>query len=276
MYHKTKGKIHSLLHPEIGDTKWDKIINISIIVLIILNVFAVMLETVESIPAPYKKFLHNFDVFSVTVFTIEYVLRVWTATHEARFKHPILGRLKYMVTPGAIIDLMAILPFFLHFVVGFDLRVLRILRLLRFLRLFRLTAYMKAAKKVNNVFRSKKNELILSLVLMSFLIIIASCLVYFAEHIRQPEKFSSIPKTIYWAVITLTTVGYGDITPETPIGQFFAALILMAGVAIFALPAGIITTGFLEEMRGMRAKKTQKCPHCGQEFDTEEVEHTHN
>ncbi len=270
MYHATKKKVHSLLHPEIvGDTKWDKIINIFIIVLIILNVTAVMLETVSTIDAPLKKFFNDFDLFSVAIFSIEYILRVWSSNHDPKYKHSVYGRLRYMVSPAALIDLLAILPFYvhiyLHVFAGVDLRVLRLLRLLRFFRLFRLTAYTKSTKLVLNVFKSRYHELMLAFVLTSFLVVIASCLVYFAEHNAQPEKFTSIPETIWWAIVTLTTVGYGDMVPITVVGKIFTALSLLAGVALLALPAGIITTGFIEELR--KSRKPRVCPHCGKPLD---------
>ena len=267
MYHSTKRMVHSLLHPEIGNTRWDKVINIFIIVLIILNIVAVMLETVPSIHEPYKDFFHYFDVFSVVIFTIEYVLRVWSSNYEDKFKHSIHGRLRYMLTPGALIDLVAILPFYIQSIFLFDLRVLRILRLLRFLRLFRLTAYMKATRLVINVFKATRNELLLSLVLAMFLIVISSSLVYFAEHLAQPDKFSSIPSTIWWSVVTLTTVGYGDMIPITTIGKIFTGTILLAGVALFALPAGILSAGFLEEIRKAKNGRKHACPHCGQPLE---------
>lgn len=275
MYHKTKEKVHSLLHPEIvGDNHWDKIINIFIIVLIILNVTAVMLETVPSIDKPLLKFFNDFDLISVIIFTIEYVLRVWSSNHDPKYKGR-FGRLRYMVSPAALIDLVAILPFYVvaalplyaHSSVGSDFRIIRILRLLRFFRLFRLTAYTKATKIVLNVFKSRANELMLAFILTSFLVIIASCLVYFAEHNAQPEKFSSIPATIWWSVVTLTTVGYGEMYPITVVGKIFTIIILLAGVALLALPAGIITTGFIEELRKSRKQKT--CPHCGKPLDDE-------
>ena len=266
MYHRTKKTVHGLLHPEIvGDKHWDKVINVFIIVLIILNVIAVMLETVPSVYEGREDLFYYFDLFSVIIFTIEYVLRVWSINHDPRFRHSIRGRLRYMVTPGAIIDLVAFLPFYLQRYVGFDLRFFRILRLLRFFRLFQLTSYMKAAKLVSNVFKTRFNELLLSLVLTLFLIVIASCLVYFAEHPAQPDKFTSIPATIWWAVVTLTTVGYGDIVPITILGKTFASLILLAGVALLALPEGIITSGFLEELA--KNRRGNKCPHCGEPLD---------
>jgi voltage-gated potassium channel len=248
MYQATKKKVHTLLHPELGDTKWDKIVNGFIITLILLNVIAVMLETVPSIHDPHEEFFFYFDIISVAIFTIEYVLRVWSANHfhehNKRRKH---GRIRYIFSVGALIDLLAILPFYIHIFIGFDLRVLRIFRLLRFLRLFRLTAYMKATKVVVSVFKSRKNELFLSLVLVFFLIIISSCLIYFAEHLAQPDKFNSIPNTIWWSITTLTTVGYGDMIPITLVGRVLTGVVLMAGIILFALPAGIITLAFLKK-----------------------------
>jgi voltage-gated potassium channel len=273
MYHSTKRKIHILLHPELGDTRWDKILNAFIIILIILNVAAVMLETVHSIHDEYAGFFQVFDTVSVMIFTIEYILRVWSCNHDPKYQHSFHGRLRYMLSTEALIDLVAILPFYVHVVVGLDLRVLRILRLLRFFRLFRLTAYMKSAKMVRSVFTSRANELKLSFVLISFVIIIASCLMYFAEHDAQPDKFSSIPATMWWAVVTVTSIGYGDMVPISTFGKTLSGIISFMGLAIFALPAGIITAGFLEEIGKNKRKKHINCPHCHQPIDLDEHHH---
>ncbi len=297
MYKETKKKVHGLLHPEIvGDERWDKVINIFIITLIILNVIAVMLETVPSFHDEYyeQQFFHYFDLVSVIIFTVEYMLRLWSSNYDEKYKHSLWGRIKYMLTPAMLIDLLAILPFYIHVLIGFDLRVLRILRLMRFFRLFRLTAYMKSAQMITNVFKKRRNELVLSFILVTFLIIIASCAVYFAEHhpnasaeiyaveqqipidevklqeLESAEKFSSIPATIWWAVVTLTTTGYGDMVPVTPVGKAMSLIIMLTGVAFFALPAGIITAGFLEEFRVNRIKKTHKCPTCGEHIDLDD------
>ncbi|HUR65573.1 MAG TPA: ion transporter [Chitinophagaceae bacterium] len=281
MYRATKKKVHGLLHPEImGDKNWDKVINVFIITLIILNVIAVMLETVPSMhDEPHeKKFFYYFDWVSVIIFTIEYILRVWSSNHEKKYKHSFWGRLKYMASPGAIIDLLAILPSYLHAFIGLDLRALRMLRLMRFFRLFRLTAYMKSAQMITNVFKKRFNELLLSLILVVFLIIIASCVMYFAEH-GHPSPgmdyslFTSIPKTIWWSVVTLTTTGYGDMYPATNLGKGLASVIMMTGIAFFALPAGIITAGFIDEFRLNRIKKTHQCPRCGEQLELDDNHH---
>lgn len=267
MYHATKKKVHVLLHPELGESKWDKILNGFIIVLIILNVIVVVLETVHTIYEQYQQFFYYFDLISVIIFSIEYVLRVWSCNHDPKYSHNIYGRIRYIFSVDALIDLLAILPFYVHVVVGLDLRVLRILRLLRFLRLFRLTAYMKSAQMIRNVFVKRANELKLSFVLFLFLLLIASCIMYFTEHLAQPKVFSSIPATVWWAIVTLTSVGYGDMVPVTVVGKIMTAIIMLAGVGIFALPAGIITAGFLEEMQKMKDKRIEKCPHCGHVID---------
>jgi voltage-gated potassium channel len=270
MYQNTKHKVHILLHPELGESKADKFVNIFIITLIILNVIAVMLETVASIEHKYKLYFDWFDRISVYIFTTEYVLRVWSCTHDPRYKGSIKGRIKYMLTPGAIIDLLAFSPYYIHKLIPIDLRMLRILRLMRFFRLFRLTAYTRSAQMIFNVFKSRMNELILSLVLVIFLIIIASSLLYFAEHSYPTEKdskFTSIPATLWWAVVTLTTTGYGDVVPLTTVGRVLAGVIMLTGVAFFALPAGIITAGFLEEIKFIRKYKGHSCPHCGKPLD---------
>src|SRR6187402_49947 len=270
MYQTTKRKVHILLHPELGESKADKFVNAFIITLIVLNVIAVMLETVKPLHAKYERLFHYFDLVSVGIFTLEYVLRVWSCTHDPRYKGSIKGRIKYMLTPGALIDLLAFLPTYFHAFLNFDLRILRLLRFFRFFRLFRLTAYTRSAQMIFNVFRSRKNELILSLVLVIFLIIIASCLLFFAEHSYPSEaesKFTSVPATLWWAIVTLTTTGYGDMYPLTTIGKILSGMIMLTGVAFFALPAGIITAGFLEEMKLVRKNKIFNCPHCGKPID---------
>jgi voltage-gated potassium channel len=275
MYNSIKKKVYDLLHPDEGNTRWDKVINTFLITVIILNVAAVILETVPSIQQPNKTFFNYFDAFSVAIFSIEYVLRVWSATYHARYRHSFGGRLKYIFSPGALIDLIAILPYFLSDFFGFDLRVLRIFRLTRILRLFRLTSYTRSTRVIVNVFKSRLNELVLSFILIIFLIVICSCLVYFAEHSAQPNDFSSIPATMWWSVMTLTTVGYGDMVPHTILGKFLTVIISLAGIAFLAVPAGIITAGFLDETKKIKKPQRHFCPHCGKPIDTDDEHAAH-
>lgn len=273
MYHRVKRHVHILLHPTQGTSRWDKIINVFLIVLILLNLVAVILETEHDIYEKHQTFFRYFDLVSVIIFSIEYLLRVWSCTHDEKYQHWFWGRLRYMVSWEGLIDLAAILPYYLHSILIFDLRVLRILRLLRLLRIFSLTSYLKSTQVIANVFRNRFQELLLSLILSTGLIIISSCLVYFAEHNAQPEEFSSIPKTLWWSVVTLTTVGYGDMVPVTIIGKMLTGVILLIGVALFALPAGIITAGFLDEMRNHKKAKMHTCPHCGKPLELHDDHH---
>jgi voltage-gated potassium channel len=267
MYHKVKKNVHILLHPTEGNSRWDKILNGFLITLILLNLMALMLETEQSFYQKHKYFFDSFDKISVGIFSLEYILRLWSCTHDPKYHHWLWGRLKYMVSLEAIIDLVAILPYFLSSFITLDLRELRLLRLVRLLRIFRLASYMKATKVIVNVFKNRFQELLIAFIMTSGLIIIAACLMYFAEHNAQPEKFKSIPDTLYWSVTTLTTVGYGDMVPITGIGRLLTGIIAMAGVALFALPAGIITAGFLEEISKSRRSRHIICPHCGKPVD---------
>jgi voltage-gated potassium channel len=166
---------------------------------------------------------------------------------------------------GALIDLLAFAPFYMPFT-RIDLRVVRILRLFRFLRVFKLGRYLNATKLISNVFKSKKEELVLCLVITLSLIIIASSFMYFAENQAQPDKYSSIPATMWWCVTTLTTVGYGDIFPITVMGKILTAFIAILGIGMFALPAGILASGFSDEFQKRKNKEKNICPHCGKEI----------
>lgn len=262
MYSSTKDKVHFLLDPTEGGKFTDRLVNSFIVSLIILNTVVVILETVKSVYQPYKQLFDFIEVFSITVFSIEYILRLWSCTSVEKYAHPITGRLKYMLSGPALIDLLAILPFYLPMFVARDIAFIRIIRLVRFFRFFKLGRYLHASKVITNVFRSKKEELIISFVITMFLIVIAASVMYYAEHDAQPEKFSSIPATMWWSVATLTTLGYGDVYPITILGKFLTACISILGIGIFALPAGILASGFSEEFKKIKAGKGH-CPHCG-------------
>jgi voltage-gated potassium channel len=263
MYYSLKKKTHLLLDPIEGGTLPDKIINSFIVSMIVLNMVAVILETVDSLYKAHEALFKGFEFFSITIFSVEYILRVWSCTDIEKYRHPLRGRIKYILSAGGLIDLLAVLPFYLPLLIKYDLRILRALRLVRFLRFFKLGRYLQASRIIARVFRKKRDELVLSLAITFCLIIIASCLMYFTEHDAQPDKFSSIPETMWWSVATLTTVGYGDVYPITVMGKILTACISILGIGMFALPAGILASGFADEFK--REKKC--CPHCGKKID---------
>ena len=224
------------------------VIDYALLALILLNVVSVILETVEDWGEAYGEAFFLFEIASVIIFTVEYLLRVWSCTQalSKRFRHPVLGRLRYMATPLALIDLLAILPFYLSFAIGIDLRFLRVIRLLRILKI---TRYSAAFETFLAVLRAQKGPLISAGLLMSIVLIVAAAMMYTVEHSVQPEIFASIPHAMWWALVTLTTVGYGDIAPITGPGRVVGGIVTVLGLLMYALPAGIIASGFMQELR---------------------------
>jgi voltage-gated potassium channel len=241
-----------------------KAFDIFLISLIFLNVIAVIVGTMQPIQERYASVLHWFEVFSVAVFSVEYLARIWSCVTLKDYSKPITGRLRFMLKPMSLIDLLAILPFYLSFI-EFDLLFIRALRLFRIFRIAKLVRYSSAVRLFGRVFTNKKEELVLTMMVMLVLIVIASSLMYFAENEAQPEKFTDIPSTMWWSVMTLTTVGYGDTYPITAFGKFLTSIISILGIGFFALPTGILGAGFVEEIQKQKAKKII-CPHCGKEI----------
>ena len=231
--------------------------DVFIMTLIVLNVVAVVTETVEALYTKYKVYYDFFEYFSVFVFTIEYIIRLWACTARPKYSHPVWGRLRYMFSVEALIDLLAILPFYLPLFFDLDLRVIRMLRLFRLLRIFKLGRYSVAFGMIIKVIEKRREELMITLTLVLVLMILSSSLMYYIEHEVQPEAFTSIPATMWWSVATLTTVGYGDVYPVTPLGKVLAALIAILGIGIFALPAGILAAGFESEISRKEKKRAK-------------------
>lgn len=251
-----------------GVGKFGRLINTILIVLITTNVIAIVLESEPDIGKPYEHFFNGFELFSVVIFSMEYVLRLWTANENPAYRKPFTGNLSYAIQPLPIIDFLAILPFYLPFV-GIDLRLLRVLRVLRIFRIFKIVRYVKALSLITTVLKDRREELTVSTILMFFMLLITSTLMYYIENDAQPEHFSSIPKTMWWGIATLTTVGYGDVYPITGLGKFLGGMIAIIGVGLFALPAGLLASGFSEELSKKNKKKAQICPHCGKEIGSE-------
>lgn len=241
--------IYAILEPASADNKVSKAFDTFLLTLISLNVIAVILQTVKYFASNYSNWFYYFELFSVVVFSIEYILRVWTCTVNSKCKNPISGRLKFIFTPMALIDLLAILPFYLPMIIPFDLRFLRALRLVKLFRIFKVGRYSQSLQTLGSVIKSKKEELLISLFAVILLLIIASSLMFYVEHDVQNEAFSSIPHAMWWGVTTLSTVGYGDVSPITPLGKFLGAIIALLGIGTFALPAGILASGLAENIK---------------------------
>jgi voltage-gated potassium channel len=255
--------VYYFLEP--GDDK-GRSVDVAIIVLIFLNIVALILETVESIYSAHQATFALIENVSIAVFSVEYILRIWSCTTNPRYAHPVSGRLRFLVSPLGIIDLLAILPFFLPFF-GVDLRFVRTVRLLRIFRIVKLARYSRALRLLGHVVHQRKEELLSIFFVLLTLLIISSSLMFFAEHSVQPEVFSSIPTTMWWGIVTLTTVGYGDAYPITPLGQTIGAIIAVLGIGMFALPAGILGAGFTDELQKMRQSgegEPTRCHHCGE------------
>ncbi len=263
-----KTRVHGILEPGDEDSKYFDPLMMG---LIVLNVMAVVLETVNWIYVRYEAFFRIFDLFSVAVFSAEYVLRLWSCTADPRFGHPLWGRLRYMITPLAIIDLLAILPFYLYFILP-DMRFLRAVRLFRLFRVLKLARYSESLQTFIDVLKLKKEELLLMFFTILILLIVSSSLMYEAEHKVQPEAFSSIPAAMWWGIVTLTTVGYGDVYPKTVMGKFVGSIVVILGIGLFALPTGVLASGFAEVLqRKKEEKRITICPHCGRNIDEDAV-----
>jgi len=264
MYQRMRRRTYEIFEPRLGG-QLGYYVDWGIMLLILANVIAVTLQTVDSLATQYGAFFHWFEIFSVVVFSVEYIARIWSSVERDPINRPIKERLEFALQPMLIVDLLAILPFFLARAgLGVDLRFLRALRLVRFLRLLKLARYSQSMRAFSQVLRSKREELVLALSANGLLLIIASSMMYFVENPAQPEKFSSIPATYWWGVATLTTVGYGDVYPITPVGKLLGASVSILGIGLFALPASILASGFIEEAK----ENPDRCPHCGEPLDS--------
>ena len=238
--------------------------------LIVANLIALVLETVEPIRALAPGAFARFELLSVIVFSAEYVLRVWSCIELPGYERPLRGRLRYALSPMALADLLAIAPFYAP-ALGIDLRSVRAVRLLRLLRLAKLGRYSETMRTFARVLSAKRDELVALMAFLAILLVLSSSVMYFAEHEAQPEKFSSIPKAMWWGVATLTTVGYGDVAPVTAIGRLLGSFIAVLGIGMFALPTGILGAAFADEIERSRRGQT-RCPHCHEPVEITELE----
>jgi voltage-gated potassium channel len=231
--------------------------------LIILNVTAIILESVSTIKATTGNLFRDFEVVSVIIFSVEYLIRIYVSDLTHPSKSRLKSVLRFVFSAYGLIDLLAILPFYLPFLIKIDLRFLRLLRLMRFLRVLKLNRYNKSLKLIWEVMKEKRTEMAVTGFVTLLILLIASFLMYYIEGNAQPDKFSNILDCFWWAVATLTTVGYGDVYPITGFGKFISGLIAILGIGLVALPTGILSSGFIEKI-GNKKNEVKKCPHCGE------------
>lgn len=239
-----KKRVFEIISKAENGDQLSQIFDWSIMTLIGLSVLSIILESFSNINAKYRSLFQVFDTFTIVIFSIEYLLRIWTA--DLLFpdsKHP---RIKYIFSFMAVIDLLAILPVYLPFVSA-DLRFLRMMRLFRLfrlLRIFKLGRYFEALQIIFKVIRTSGPQLIMSVGICCFVMLFSAIIMYTVENPVQPEQFPNVIASLWWAICTLTTVGYGDVYPITHIGKFFASVISLVGIGIIAIPTGIIAAGF--------------------------------
>lgn len=246
---RLRRRVYEILEQPSRADRLSWVIEIGLIALIIANVIGVALETISELHARYRVAFAIFDAVSVAIFTVEYGLRVWASAERAHGRPAWKVRLRYLRSPMALIDLAAILPFYLAMLFPLDLQHLRILRLLR---AYKLARYSPALSVLTAVIREEAATLLAAFSILAILLMFAATGAYFVERHAQPEAFGSVPAAMWWATVTLTTVGYGDVTPITPLGRVFGAFITILGVGVAALPAGILASGFADHLHRRR------------------------
>ena len=248
-YEEIQVNVLRILEPATLGDRTSRIWDISLFSLVVLNLIAVALESVPAFQSNYGNWLYNFELFSVIVFSFEYIARVWSAPAKREIdltNSPFRARVRYIFSFYGLIDLVAILPFYIQaFFPGLDLRVLRALRLLRILKL---NHYNSALDDLFGAIVEEKKSFMTTLYIFSVAFVLSSSLIYYAEHKVQPEAFRSIPDAMYWSIITLTTVGYGDVSPITVFGKSIAAITAIFGVVVVALLTGIVANAFNAQM----------------------------
>ncbi|MFZ9478165.1 MAG: ion transporter [Steroidobacteraceae bacterium] len=242
-------KVYALMNDTPTSGRLHHQLDLIFILFIVASVLAVFLETIPTVHVPLAREFHAFDMVAIAVFTVEYLLRLYAAPEQEPGNSALAGRFAFVKKPGSLIDLIAIAPFYLQFIIALDLRFMRILRVLRVLKL---TRYNTALTTFAMVLKREKRAFSAAMFITVLITILSGAIVYEFEHAVQPEKFDTMPRAMYWAVITLASVGYGDISPVTPIGQAFTMVLAILGIGIVALPAGILGSAFSDQLHQQR------------------------
>jgi len=268
MYNRLKRRTYEIVQPDAGGDVASAIFDWSIIVLICANVLLVILDTFQGFSAQTLAAFRTIETVSVIIFSVEYIIRLWTAPLIFPELSPLKARLKYAFSFMALVDILAILPFYVPFIIPVDLRVLRMVRLLRLLRILKVNRYTNALYAVGDVMRRKAAQLLSSMFVVIVLMIMSSVLMYNLEAEAQPDIFQNAFSGFWWAIATLTTVGYGDIYPVTMLGKILSAVIALLGIGLIAVPTGIISAGFVKNINGEKSTDSKCfCPYCGKKID---------
>ena len=258
-----KRRVFEILSIDEGDDRVSRAADTALLLLILSNVAALVIVTDEHIHAMAPGFFHYFELVSFSIFAIEYALRLWSCTEDPAYAHPLTGRLRFALQPLMLADAVAVVSYFILLALpsGMDLGALRALRLVS--RFALLARYSSGLQALSAALSARRSELLGVISVVAALLVLASSLMYYIEQSAQPDKFSSIPATMWWSIITVTTVGYGDVAPVTPGGRLLAGVIALLGIGIFALPAGILGSGFMEQVNRRRTASSASCPQCG-------------
>jgi voltage-gated potassium channel len=235
-----------LEHGPVGD--WGmRFVSRFLILLVIVNVAAVVLESVPRYEAAYSRVFDAIEFVSLVVFTVEYAARIWVAAEHAPYREmsAARARMRYILSVDGLIDLVSVLPFWLAFVVPFEFRIILLLRMVRF---FKLTRYSPAMRSLLEALYAERRALFGCLVIFLGAMLITASLAHLVERNAQPDKFGTIPDAMWWSIVTLGTIGYGDVVPITPLGKVVAAITIMCGIVMIALPVGIIATAFSDQI----------------------------
>lgn len=257
-------KTYEVLHTVAVESRLELTVKIGLAVLIVLNVLVVILETVPSIEQTWGKPFADFELFTIVVFSIEYLLRLWSIVESPRYAHPVAGRIRYIFSVFALIDLASILPFYLPALIKFDLQFLRGFRLLRLLRILKLGSYSHSLSTLVRVAKNKRSDIGVSLTMILLLIVLSACVFYFLEHDAQPTVVSDIPATIWWGVAKISALKFVNITPVTVAGKVCDAIMSALGIIFIAIPSCIFAAGLIEEFDHRKHKAT--CPNCGHQM----------
>ena len=245
-------KVFQIIEPNEAYEKLSKLFDWFILVLIVLNSLVIFVETFDHTVREAGVFRY-LEIFTIVIFTIEYALRVLTADYLfPEVKSSFKARLKYISSPMAIVDMLAILPFFLPFVGANNLLILRMCRILRLFRLLKFSRYTMACNILSKVLRKKSAQLFSAIFVLFILITISAVIMYTVEHEAQPDAFDNAFSSLWWAAVTITSVGYGDVYPITAIGKLLGTVVSVLGVGLIAIPTGIISAGFIEDMTERR------------------------